>query len=154
MAFCQAFSLMIIPLVGCIASLLHQFHLYCLFSSTFSDSSSLTRFICFKYFSCFKSMWKWYSSLQHIPLRHFSSYFFLLQFSAKLYIFLLQKRLLFVSFTLVPAHFTVYRRYKFCLNIQILIRLNFSDVSQGKHCIADITKKCFVCFVTKFGKGK
>ena len=60
----RAFSLMIIPLVGCIASLLHQFHLYCLLSSTFSDSSSLTRFIGFKYFSCFKSMWKWYSSLQ------------------------------------------------------------------------------------------
>ena len=40
------------------------------------------------------------------------------------------------------------------LNIQILIRSNFPEVSQGRHCIADITKKCFVSFVTKFGKEK
>ena len=40
------------------------------------------------------------------------------------------------------------------LNIQILIRSNFPEVSQGRHCIADNTKKCFVSFVTKFEKEK
>ena len=35
------------------------------------------------------------------------------------------------------------------LSIPISIRSNFSEVSQGNHCIADITKKCFVGFVTK-----
>ena len=40
------------------------------------------------------------------------------------------------------------------LNIPLLIRSNFSEVSQGRHCIADITKKRFVGFVTKFGQGK
>ena len=40
------------------------------------------------------------------------------------------------------------------LSFRILIRSDFSEVSQGRHCIADITKKCFVGFVTKFGKVK
>ena len=39
-------------------------------------------------------------------------------------------------------------------NIRILIRLNFSEVSQRRHCIADITKNCFVGFVTMFEKEK
>ena len=40
------------------------------------------------------------------------------------------------------------------LNIRILIRSNFSEVSQRRHCIADIRKKCFTGFGTKFGKEK
>ena len=40
------------------------------------------------------------------------------------------------------------------LNIRILIRSNFSEVSQGRHCIADITKNCFVGFCHKVWKGK
>ena len=40
------------------------------------------------------------------------------------------------------------------LNVRILIRSNFYKVSQGRHCVADITRKCFVGFVTKFGKEK
>ena len=40
------------------------------------------------------------------------------------------------------------------LHIQILIRANFSEVSQERHCIADIRKKCIVGSVSKFGKEK
>ena len=40
------------------------------------------------------------------------------------------------------------------LHIQILIRANFSEVSQERHCIVDIRKKCIVGSVSKFGKEK
>ena len=40
------------------------------------------------------------------------------------------------------------------LNIQILIHSKFSKVSLERHCIADITEKCFVGFITKSGKKK
>ena len=38
------------------------------------------------------------------------------------------------------------------LNIQILIRSNFSKVSQGRHCIADITKSVFLVLSQSLGK--
>ena len=40
------------------------------------------------------------------------------------------------------------------LNIRILIRLDFSEVSHGRHRIADVTKKYFVGFIRKVGKEK
>ena len=40
------------------------------------------------------------------------------------------------------------------LIIRILVRLNFSEVSQGRHCIADIRKKVFFWFCRKVQKGK
>ena len=40
------------------------------------------------------------------------------------------------------------------LHIQILIRANFSEVSQERHCIVDTRKKCIVGSVSKFGKEK
>ena len=40
------------------------------------------------------------------------------------------------------------------LNIQILIRSNFSEVSQGRNCIAHFTKRVFFWFCHKVWKGK
>ena len=108
-----------------------------------------------RFFLCLQSIWKWYSSLHHIPLRHFSSNFFLLQLSAKLYIFLLWKCLLFSSFTLVPAQFAAYGRYEFCYSKHSSFdSFEFFWSFSGKTLHCWHYKKAFCWFCHKVWAGK
>ena len=106
------------------------------------------------FFFCFQSKQKWYFSLHHIPpihLRTFSFFNFLQSF-----IFFCYRNVYSFHFLHMFRHTLLFMEDTnfIILNIRILIRSNFSEVSQGRRCISDITKKCFVVFVTKFRKEK
>ena len=115
-----------------------SFNLHCHFSSTFSNSSSPGQLDMLQRFFLFAIHLEIVLLLNHISLWHFSSYFFLLQFSAYR--------------TVYSFHYShLFQRTSLSMEDTNFVILN---ISQGKHCIADITKKCFVGFVTKFGKEK
>ena len=100
-------------------------------------------------------MWKWYSSLHLIPPQHFSSYLFFFNFLQNFILFCYKNDYSFHLSHLFWCTLLFMEDTNFVINnIRILIRLNFSEVSQRRHCIADITKNCFVGFVAMFEKEK